>query len=156
MSQQRITPAPVRKSIHVKAPQARAFEVFTARFDSWWPRGHHIAAPEMAEAVIEPRQGGRWYEKGVDGSLCQWGEVLVWEPPSRLVLSWCINSQFKLDAQVDSQVEVRFTADGPDATLVELEHRITAVDAQKIAESVSSTGGWGSLLALYAEKANVG
>ncbi|MDE2183876.1 MAG: SRPBCC family protein [Alphaproteobacteria bacterium] len=149
-----MTPAPVRKSIRVKAPRAKAFDVFTARFDTWWPRGHHIGAAEMQEAVIEPRQGGRWYEKGIDGSICQWGEVLVWQPPSRVVLSWRLNSQFKLDEEVNSEVEVRFIADGPDATLVELEHRITAVDAQAIVESVGSPQGWSGLLALYAEKTN--
>jgi len=83
----KITPAPVRKTIVVKAPQARAFEVFTTRFGSWWPKSHHIGSAEMAEAIVEPRMGGRWYEKGVDGSECEWGKVLAWEPPFRVVLS---------------------------------------------------------------------
>lgn len=151
MSPQRITPAPVRKSIRVKVPQARAFEVFTARLGKWWPKDHHIGAVEMKEAVIDPRQGGRWYEKGIDGSVCNWGEVLVWEPPSRLVLSWCINSKFVVDEAVQSEVEVRFTAEGRDATLVELEHRITATDAEQIAQAVDR--GWGGLLALFAKLA---
>ncbi|MDE1939233.1 MAG: SRPBCC family protein [Alphaproteobacteria bacterium] len=153
MSQQRITAAPVRKTIHVNAPQARAFEVFTARFGSWWPKGHHIAAVEMKEAVIEPRRGGRWYEKGIDGSECQWGEVLVWEPPSKVVLSWRLNSKFQIDETIESEVEVRFIADGANATRVELEHRITSTDAEAIRAGVDSPQGWGGLLALYAEVA---
>jgi uncharacterized protein YndB with AHSA1/START domain len=151
---QKITPAPVRKSIRVKAPQAKAFEVFTARFDAWWPRDHHIGAVAMRESVMEPKKGGRWYERGVDGSICQWGEVLVWEPPSKVVLSWRLNSAFKIDDAVDSQVEVRFIPEGPKLTLVELEHRITAVDAPAIAEAVGSQRGWSGLLAAYAQTAN--
>lgn len=148
---QKITAAPVRKSIRVQVPQARAFEVFTARFGSWWPKSHHIAAAEMKDAIIEPRQGGRWYEKGVDGSECAWGQVLVWEPPAKLVLSWRLNSKFKLDDEMDSEVEVRFIPDGEGVTRVELEHRITAVDANEIAKQVGAPGGWGGLLGFYAK-----
>jgi len=152
MSLHKITPTPVRKSVRVKVSQARAFKVFTLYFNSWWPRDHHIGASELAETVLEPRKDGRWYEKGIDGSIHQWGEVLVWDPPAKLVMSWRINSSFKLDDTVESEVEVRFTADSPQATLVELEHRITAVDADKLAEAVGSDKGWAELLKVYAEK----
>lgn len=152
----KITPAPVRKSIVVNAPQGRAFEVFTARFGTWWPKTHHIAAAEMKNAIIEPRAGGRWYEKGVDGSECDWGKVLVWEPPSRLVLSWHLNSQFKVDEAVESEVDVRFFPEGANSTRVELEHRITAADAEGIRAAVDAPNGWNGLLALYAEVASGG
>lgn len=152
----KITPAPVRKSIRVNASQARAFDVFTSRFDTWWPRDHHIGTAAMQEAVMELKQGGRWYEKGVDGSICLWGEVLVWEPPAKVVLSWKLNSQFQVDETVDSEVEVRFIAEGPKLTRVELEHRITAVDAPAIAEIVGADKGWGGLLVLYAGRADAG
>lgn len=151
MSTKKITPAPVRKAIRVNAPQARAFEVFTARFGNWWPKSHHIGTVEMKDAIIEPRHGGRWYERGLDGSECQWGEVLVWQPPEKLVLSWHLNGQFKLDDSVESEVEVRFIADGPTATRVELEHRITAIDAETIRSAVDSPNGWSGLLAHYAD-----
>jgi uncharacterized protein YndB with AHSA1/START domain len=150
----KIRPVPVRKSIVVKAPQARAFEVFTARFGAWWPKSHHIATPEMADGIIEPRRGGRWYEKGVDGSECDWGKVLVWEPPSRLVLSWHLNSKFQLDDAVESEVDVQFIAEGSDTTRLELEHRIAAVDAEAIRAAVDAPNGWTGLLALYAEVAS--
>jgi len=152
----KITPAPVRKTIVVNAPQPRAFEVFTTRFGSWWPKSHHIGPAEMAEAIIEPRIGGRWYEKGIDGSECEWGKVLAWEPPSRLLLSWRINAQFKLDDNMDSAVEVRFVAEDANTTRVELEHRITAVDAEVLRVAVDAPQGWSGLLAVYADAAQGG
>jgi uncharacterized protein YndB with AHSA1/START domain len=150
-AQTMIRVAPVNKSIRVNAAQARAFEVFTARFDAWWPKSHHIGKAEMKEAVIEPRQGGRWYEKGEDGSECVWGKVLAWEPPHRLVLSWHINSKFQIDESVASEVEVRFIAESADVTRVELEHRIEAQDGEAMRTSVDSPGGWSSLLESYRE-----
>jgi uncharacterized protein YndB with AHSA1/START domain len=152
----KITAAPVRKTIVVKAPQARAFEVFTTRFGSWWPKSHHIGSAEMAEAIIEPRVGGRWYEKGVDGSECHWGEVLAWEPPSRVVLSWHVNSQFKIDENVQSEVDVSFIPEDASTTRVELEHRITAADAEAVRAAVDSPNGWSGLLGAYAEAARAG
>ncbi|HEY4115709.1 MAG TPA: SRPBCC family protein [Rhizomicrobium sp.] len=149
----KITPAPVRKTITVNAAQARAFDVFTARFGKWWPKSHHIGKAEMADVFVEPRQGGRWYEKGVDGSECDWGKVLVWEPPSRIVLSWHLNSKFELDEAVESAVEVQFTAETANVTRVELVHRVTAVDAEGIREAIDSPQGWSGLLGLYAEAA---
>lgn len=145
----KITAAPVRRSIRVNAPQAKAFEVFTARFGAWWPKSHHIAKIEMQDVFVEPRKGGRWYERGIDGSECDWGTVLAWEPPARLVLSWHLNSKFEYDDSVESQVEVRFIADGANATRVELEHRITASDAEVLRAGVDSQGGWSSILESY-------
>src|SRR4051794_8206613 len=86
----------VRREITVQASPERAFAVFTVQVDTWWPRSHHVGAAEMAEAVIEPRAGGRWYERGVDGSRCDWGDVLAWEPPHRLLLSWQIGGGWGL------------------------------------------------------------
>jgi len=99
----------VRKQITVNAPIAKAFEVFTTRFDSWWPRSHHIASVDMAEAILEQRAGGRWYERGVDGSECEWGKVLEFDPPSHLALSWHINADFKHDPGPASRIDVWFT-----------------------------------------------
>ena len=145
--------APVRKSITVNAPQAHAFDVFARRFDAWWPRDHHIGKPAMKEAVIEPRVGGRWYEKGEDGSECDWGRVLAWEPPDRLVLSWTVNGKFQIDESVESEVEVRFITESDRVTRVELEHRIAAEDAPALRDAVDSPRGWGGLLEIYAKKA---
>jgi uncharacterized protein YndB with AHSA1/START domain len=148
-----ITAAPVKKSVRVNASQEHAFDVFAERFDIWWPRDHHIGKTAMREAIIEPRTGGRWYERGEDGSECEWGRVLAWEPPARLLLSWRINSKFVPDETVESEVEVRFIPDGA-VTRVELEHRIRAADAGLLREAVDSPRGWGSILDIYVAKAS--
>ncbi len=153
MSMRTISVAPVKKTIHVAAPQAHAFDVFTRRIGQWWPKTHHIAAGEMKDSVIETRLGGRWYEVGVDGRETEWGKVLAWEPPSRVTLSWHLNSRFQIDPAVASQVDVLFFAEGANATRVELEHRIDAPDAAEIQASVDSPRGWGLLLGLYADTA---
>jgi uncharacterized protein YndB with AHSA1/START domain len=113
----------VRKSIVVQAPQSHVFDVFTARLDLWWPRSHHIGTRETFTALMEPRAGGRWYERGDDGSECDWGRVLQWEPPKRLLLSWQLSADWKHDPQLDTEVEVVFTAEGDARTRVEIEHR---------------------------------
>jgi uncharacterized protein YndB with AHSA1/START domain len=147
------TTTPVRKTITVDAPRDRAFAVFTEGFDRWWPRSHHIGTAELAESVLEPRAGGRWYERGVDGSECDWGRVLAWDPPARLVLSWEISADWKPDPDRASEVEVVFVAEGPDRTRVELTHRGLEVYGDATAQlrgALDSEGGWTGLLALYA------
>jgi uncharacterized protein YndB with AHSA1/START domain len=141
----------VRREITVDATPEKAFNVFTERFDSWWPRSHHIAEPEMREAVIEPREGGRWYEVGVDGSECEWGEVLAYDPPRRLVLSWHVGADWKYHADQASEIEVSFTPSGAQ-TNVTLEHRHIerhGDGAAQMRDTVGSEGGWPTLLELY-------
>ena len=87
------TIAPLTGTITVDAPIERVFRTFTDGFGSWWPAEYHIGQADLATAILEPRQGGRWYEQGTDGSECDWGRVLAWEPPHRLVVSWQINGQ---------------------------------------------------------------
>ena len=149
-----ITVAPVRKTLRVNAPQARAFEVFTAGIDRWWPKGHGIGSAPLLQSVIEPFQGGRWYTRHEDGSEATVGHVLAWEPPSRFMFSWEINSSWKADSTVASEVEVRFTADGA-ATVVELEHRKFEVLGQEGGEKMRKDvdGGWPGILELYRQAA---
>jgi uncharacterized protein YndB with AHSA1/START domain len=149
-----ITPAPVRKSIEVEAPPALAFEVFASRIGLWWPKSHHIGAADPETFVIEPRAGGRWFERGVDGAECDIGKVLVWEPPSRLVLIWQLSADWKFDPALHTEVEVRFTAVGRDATRVELEHRNLerfGDRADALRGQIDGPNGWGSLLDLFAK-----
>jgi hypothetical protein len=103
--------------------------------------------------TIEPRVGGRWYQTGEDGSECINGFVLAWSPPSKLILSWRLNGKFELDDSVESEVEIRFIAEAPNATRVELEHRITAADGEAIRVAVDSPNGWTAILAAYASAA---
>lgn len=150
------TIAPVRQSVTVPISAERAFTLFTEGFNTWWI-GHHIGAAELAEAVIEPRVDGRWYERGVDGSECDWGKVLVFEPPGRLVLTWQLNSQFEYDPDPShaSEVEVLFTEENG-RTRVDFEHRYIerlGAGADELAKSVSSEGGWPSILDLYVKAA---
>jgi uncharacterized protein YndB with AHSA1/START domain len=145
----------VTKSITVRAPRTRAFTVFTEKFFTWWPASHHIGAAALADAVIEPEVGGRWYERGVDGTECDWGRVLVFDPPGRLVLSWHLRADWTYDPDPAkaSEVEVRFTEDEPGTTRVELSHRhIERHDAPEgVASGVGSPNGWAGILASFAE-----
>ncbi|MDB5431131.1 MAG: ATPase [Caulobacter sp.] len=149
-----ITPAPVRKTVTVKATPARAFEVFTAGFDRWWPRSHHIGGAELKQAFIEPRVGGRWYEVNSEGAECDWGKVLAWEPPGRLMLAWQIGFDWKYDPALVTEVEVVFTAVGEGMTRVDFEHRnlermgANAVDARA---SLDNPNGWGAILQSFVE-----
>jgi uncharacterized protein YndB with AHSA1/START domain len=148
----------IRGKITIDVPIDRAFDVFTNSFDSWWPREFHIGQPDMAEAIIEPREGGRWYERGVDGSECNWGRVLVWEPPHRLVVTWQINGEWQFDPDPSraSEVEVLFNADGPNKTTVELTHQYIdrLVGSQVIYASINEgIGSWSTLLSLFAKVA---
>ncbi len=156
MSETKIKPAPVRRSVTVKAAQARAFQVFTDGFGRWWPKDHHIGKVAMTAGVIEPRVGGRWYEVSEDGSQCDWGKVLVWEPPARIVLAWQLTAQWQYAPNFQTEVEVRFTPEG-DATRVELEHRCLerfGIDAEKVRTSIDSPKGWPDVLRQYAEAAS--
>lgn len=149
-----MTIAPLHGKTTVNAPVARAFRVFTESFDAWWPAQFHIGAADMAEAVLEPREGGRWYERGVDGTECEWGRVLVWEPPRRLVVTWQINGHWRYDPDPEhaSEIEVRFTPDGPERTVVELEHRHLdrLVEGRALRDGIAGGGGWSATLEPFA------
>ena len=143
-------------SITVNAPIDRAFHAFTSSLDGWWPREYHIGPVDMAEAILEAGQGGRWYERGVDGSECDWGRVLVWEPPHRLVVTWQINGRWQYDPDPAhaSEVEVHFTAIAADRTSVQLEHRYIErlVEAEALVDGIEQQGGgWNSLLQRFAQ-----
>jgi uncharacterized protein YndB with AHSA1/START domain len=154
------TPAvpPVRKSITVKAGVERAFRVFTAEYDSWWPRTHHIGKTPMTRAILEGRAGGRCYTEHEDGSECDWGTVLAWEPPHRLVLAWQIHGDwtYQPDMAQSSEVEVRFTPEPGGFTRVDLEHRHIERHGQTalaMRTAVDAPSGWTGLLTLYADRA---
>jgi len=150
---QTIVPSAISKSIRVNADPARAFDVFTAGLHRWWPASHSIGSSPIKEAVMEPREGGRWFERGEDGSECDWGRVLVWEPPTRLILAWQIDGEFRYDPELVTEVEVRFIADGPGATRVELEHRNLdrfGKHHEAIHGTFASPGGWSGTLERFA------
>jgi uncharacterized protein YndB with AHSA1/START domain len=147
--------APVRKTISVKASPERAFQVFAEEFDTWWPRSHHIGKAPMKKAIIQNAARGRCYTEQTDGTECEWGTVLVWDPPRRLVLAWQIDGkwQYQPDLAKSSEVEVRFTPEPDGSTRVDLEHRYLSrhgADADAVRKGVDSPNGWGGLLLLFA------
>jgi uncharacterized protein YndB with AHSA1/START domain len=155
MNTQNLTIPAVVRSITVNAPVERAFSVFTESFSAWWPAAHHINPQGYEAAYIEPRVGGRWFERAPDGTECEWGTVLAWEPPHRVLLTWQLNGEFEYDPDADhaSEVEVRFTAEGPSQTRVDLVHgRLErVVSGDKLAAAVGHTDGWNGLLRRYSD-----
>ena len=152
MSPAAISPAPVRRDFVVKSSPQRAFDVFTTGFGRWWPATHKIGASALKTAVLEPGVGGRWYEIDEDGTETDWGRVLAWEPPSRLVLAWQISADFRFDPDLVTEIEVRFTAAGPGATRVEFEHRnLERLGERAAALREQLNGGWAGILDRYAE-----
>ena len=147
----------VRQSVVVQVPPERAFEVFTTGMSTWWPLdSHKIGKAPAVAAVIEPRSGGRWFERGDDGSECDWGEVLAWEPPHRVVLVWRLSAEWAFDRTIHTEVEVRFEPQEGGATRVTLEHRGLDAYGEKAAEmreTFGSDGGWAGLLRRFAEAA---
>jgi uncharacterized protein YndB with AHSA1/START domain len=152
-------PNSVRKSVSVDAPQDVAWRVFTQKMGTWWPLSNYkIGKAKAVDAVIEPQVGGRWYERGDDGSACDWGRVLLWEPPSRLVLSWDINAEWQPEPTLNTEIEVRFIPDGDNVTRVELEHRhLDRYGARRdeMRRIFDVEGDWGRLLALFARAATI-
>jgi uncharacterized protein YndB with AHSA1/START domain len=146
----------VRSEIVVNAPIERAFAVFTQRFDRIKPREHNMLGVDIAESVFEARTGGRVYDRGVDGTECQWGRVLAFEPPHRIVFSWDISPYWQIEADLDkaSEVEVRFIAETDTRTRVELEHRHLDRHGEGwpgLAEGVGGDQGWPLYLRRYGD-----
>ena len=120
----------VLKTVTVSAPIQRAFSVFVEQMEIWWPASHHIGDTPFQTIFVEPRVGGRWYERDVAGKECDWGTVLKWDPPNAVCFSWHVGPgrdqpdwRFDPDMAKASEVEIRFSLVSPDCTLVELEHR---------------------------------
>jgi uncharacterized protein YndB with AHSA1/START domain len=150
-------PNSVRKVISVEAPLQIAWQVFTEQMGAWWPLAvYKIGKAKAVDAVVEPRVGGRWYERGDDGTTCDWGRVLAWQPHSRLVLSWDINADWQYDPALQTEIEVRFIAEADARTRVELEHRRLDRYGDRRDEMrtiFDKTGDWGRLLAAFAQAA---
>jgi uncharacterized protein YndB with AHSA1/START domain len=150
------TDTSIRTSVVVEAAIEQAFRVFTEDFDKVKPRDHNMLEVEIAESVFEPRVGGRVFDRGVDGSECQWARVLVYEPPDRVVFSWDISPTWQIETDVEktSEVEVRFMAEGESRTRVELEHRYLDRHGEgweSERDAVGSEDGWPVYLQRFAE-----
>ncbi|MCZ7425875.1 SRPBCC family protein [Micromonospora sp. WMMA1949] len=150
------TDAVVRRQIVVDAPVERAFAVFTERFGDFKPKEHNLLSSPIAETVFEAKVGGHIYDRAEDGSECAWARILVFEPPDRLVFSWDISPAWQLEQDLDnaSEVEVRFVAETPQRTRVELEHRNLDRHGpgwESVRDGVGHDEGWPLYLNRYAD-----
>jgi uncharacterized protein YndB with AHSA1/START domain len=149
----------VSTTVMVEAPVERAFAVFTEGIGTWWPlESHHIGSQPAVAAVMEPRAGGRLYERAADGTECDWGRVRVWEPPTRLVVGWHLQDDWSFDPDPAkaTEYEVRFVDEGGGRTRVELEHRGFERWGERAAEiraMFMEPNAWSLVLDLYAAAA---
>jgi uncharacterized protein YndB with AHSA1/START domain len=146
--------------IVVDAPIEQAFTVFTEGIGSWMPPEYNMLAVPIAARVFEPRAGGRVYDRGTDGSECHWADVLVYEPPHRVIISWNISPRWQVEADASkrSEIEVRFVREADDRTRVELDHRHLERHGdgwQKEREELEGPGGWPGCLRRFAERVKV-
>jgi uncharacterized protein YndB with AHSA1/START domain len=156
MSTMSATIPPVRKQVTVEAPRAHVFDVFVNGIDRWWPRAHHIGKTPATKFIIEPHVGGRWYATHEDGSETNTGRVLVYDAPKRILLSWQLKVDWSYDPDFSTDVEVTFEEQGPNTTLVTLEHRDLekyGVGAEELRKGIDGPGGWGAIVQGFAAEA---
>ncbi len=146
--------APIVQSVTVAMKPDRAFAIFAGGMGRWWKPGMTVGAQPHADIVIEPRPGGRWFERDAEGTETDWGKVIAWDPPQRLLLAWQLDASFAFNPECETEVEVRFDPQADGSTRVTLEHRNLerfGPSAEKIAAQLGS--GWPGLMQLYAEQA---
>ena len=149
--------AVVRKSVRVKVPIEQAFSVFVEQMESWWPSTHHIAPQPFQTIFVEPRPGGRWFERDAQGNECTWGHVLAWSPPNAVTLSWHLQMDWKYDPDPEkaSELEIRFMPEGQAVTLVELTHSRLERHGEgyeQMRATLDGPGAWIGILAEYAKR----
>lgn len=146
----------VHQQVTVNLTPDKAFELFTARMTDWWPSDHHIGTAPIEQVIIEPREGGRWFTQHTDGSETSTGQVQVWQPPSRFVVTWQISAEWSFDTALITTVDVRFTDLGGGRTRVDLVHSDLdnyGPDTDRMQKLFDSPGAWTSTLAAYAARA---
>lgn len=154
MTTQAAPTASVRRTLRVGVPIEFAFRALTERMGDWWPATHHIAKTPFAEIVVEPCVGGRWFERDAKGAECDWGRVLVYDPPTRLVVSWHLQADWNFDPSPAraSEVVFDFIAEDAEKTRLEFEHRHLERHGEgweKVRAGVDSPGGWTGVLTQY-------
>lgn len=140
--------APVQKQVRVRAPIDHAFAVFTSGLTQWWPHTHGVGRKPISKVLMQPRLGGRWLEIAEDGTETAVATITLWEPPHRFVMLWQVDAQWKPDAAMRSEVDVRFFAETAETTRVELlHHRFeTMGEAASASMRRDVDGGWPGLL----------
>ena len=133
---------PLRIEFEIECPPDHAFDVWTRRISQWWPADHTTTGETGLTIVLEPRVGGRIFERTQGVREHDWGEVTVWEPPRHLVYLWHLRRE-PADA---TEVDIRFVDAGARRTRVEIEHRgwERIPDGQRWRDA--NMGGWSTLL----------
>jgi uncharacterized protein YndB with AHSA1/START domain len=148
----------VRHTLTVPVSADIAFALFTEGFATWYPREYTWSQDVLDSIAIEGREGGRCFERGPHGFWVDWGRVLLWDPPRRLVFSWQISPRREPvpDPEKSSEVEVRFHEEEARSTAVELEHRGFSRHGEgweSYQDAMGSAGGWPYILDRYATAA---
>lgn len=145
--------APIVQMVIVPLPPERAFSLFTGSMGRWWKRGMTVGVKPHVNIIVEPRSFGRWFERDEDGAETDWGTVLAWEPPRRVLLGWQLDASFRFDPKMQTEVEVTFepVAGGTKVTLVHRHLERFGESAERLFGQLS--GGWPTLIQLYAELA---
>ena len=151
-----MTIAPILKTVQLKITPERAFEMFTRHIGRWWPAGMTIGAAPAVDIVIEPQTGGRWFERDASGAETQWGRVMDWSPPHRLLLAWQIGEGWKFDPDLETELELAFhPQDG--GCKVTMEHRhLERLGAGAASMAQMLGGGWPGIIDGYAAFAETG
>jgi uncharacterized protein YndB with AHSA1/START domain len=137
---------PLRLSFEVGCPAAHAFDVWTNKISRWWPADHSVSGEDGLQVVLEGRPGGRIFERTATGVEFEWGEVTVWEPPTRLAYLWHLR-QDRADA---TEVEITFVDQGNATTRVEIEHRgWERLGARAQGGRDANLAGWSTLLVVF-------
>lgn len=142
--------------INARSASSRSASAVSLMLADWPLAERSIGTAEAETAVVGPRTGGRWFDCGVDGSECEWGKVIAYEPPGRLVLNWQIGADWRYDPTLHTEVEIRFVAEVEARARVELEHRGLAAygeQAEQMRSLFDSPDAWSDILARYAESA---
>lgn len=145
----------VRREVKLHRSQEEAFRLFATEMGAWWPLGRrHFGMAPAVTIVLETKVGGRWYERGDDGSESPWGVTLLFEPSHRVVLGWRINADWQYDPAIRTEIEVNFIARGPSDCLIRLEHRgleQRGASAARLQETFDSENGWSDLLRRFVD-----
>jgi uncharacterized protein YndB with AHSA1/START domain/predicted enzyme related to lactoylglutathione lyase len=141
----------IAHTVVVEAGAATTFDAFTAHLGAWWPLAYTFSEASFADAAVEPRAGGIWFEQNAAGDKLSWGEVRACTRPERVVLAFAIGADRQPVANdAASEVEVRFLPTDAGRTRVELEHRDFwrhGQGAEALRTGMSSPQGWPLILA---------
>ena len=141
---------PLRLSYEIQCSPEHAFEVWTTRLSTWWPKGHSASGNPATLVVLEPRQGGRIFERTPDGTEIDWGEITLWSPPRRLGYVWHIGS----DRSAATDVELTFVDLGDGATRLDIVHTgWERLGAEGRTSREANTNGWNALIPSFVEAA---